>query len=689
MTNDRPRMCDRSRSRVAWVSAGVLILAVLAAYWNSLRVPFVFDDQAAIVANPEIRSFADALLPVPDGRPVSGRPLVSLSLAFNYAWSGLDPWSYHVVNLVIHTLAGLVLCALVRRTLARTGRTLTGDRAEMRRSSPFREWVPLVVALLWVLHPLQTGAVTYVVQRAESLMGLCYLLALYFFARGAESARPAGWFCAAVAACASGMNAKEVLVSAPLMILLYDRTFFAGSFSSAWRLRQKLYLGLAASWGVLFLLLLHSRDRGGTAGFGVGVSSWDYLLTQCEALVLYVRLSVWPVPLVFDRGTHLVADFLEVLPQALLILGALIALGVALKHRPHWGFLGACFFVILAPTSSVIPVASQTVAEHRMYLPLAAIIVAMVCWVQSRAGRWWLPVFLALGVAAGACTHQRNRDYRSELALWEDTVRKAPQNARAHSNLGSIFLEAGRVDEAIQALMEAERLDPRAPEIHANLCIAYVRLGRHVEAVEQGEIAVRLAPEQVDARVNLARALSGLGRVDEAVKQLEAALSLQPGGFELHVMLADLLAQAGRATGAIAHYQAALRLDDQSAETHRKLAMIFLRAGEMAGARRHGAEVVRLNPGQKEALFFWGNVCATSEDFPRAIQAYREALQIDAGYVAARNNLANGLLVTGQVDQAVAEYREVLKSRPDDRSVRENLERALALQKAGGGGERR
>ncbi len=674
---------------MAWVSATVLILAALAAYGNSLQAPFVFDDRAAIVANPEIRSFSDAMLPAADGRPVSGRPLVSLSLAFNYAWSGLDPWSYHVVNLVIHTLAGLVLCGLVRRTLARASRPLEGVAQGAGRSKAFSEWLPLVVALLWLLHPLQTGAVTYVVQRAELLMGLSYLLALYFFARGAESARPAGWFCASVVVCAAGMTAKEVMVSAPVMILLYDRTFFAGSFYSAWKIRRKFYLGLAASWGVLFLLLLHSRDRGGTAGFGVGVSSWDYLLTQCEALVLYARLSVWPAPLVFDRGTHLVAGVSEVFPQALLILGALIATGVALKRRPVWGFLGAWFFVILAPTSSVIPVASQTIAEHRMYLPLAAIMVAVVCWVQARAGRWWLVVLLPLGVAAGVFTHQRNHGYRSELALWEDTAEKAPRNARALSNLGSIFLESGRVLEAIRALEEAERLDPRAVEIHANLCIAYVRLGRHAEAVVQGEIAVRLAPEQVDARVNLARALSGLGRADDAVKQLETAQSLQAGGFELHLMLADLLVQAGRVTGAIPHYEAALQLDKQSAETHQKLAMVFLRAGDVAGARRHGAEVVRLNPRQKEALFFWGNICATSEDFPQAIQAYREALRIDPGYVAARNNLANALLVTGQVEQAVAEYREVLKSRPDDRSVRENLERALSLRKAGGGGERR
>ncbi|MGC4071302.1 MAG: hypothetical protein QM760_02030 [Nibricoccus sp.] len=128
------------------------------------------------------------------------------------------------------------------------------------------------------------------------------------------------------------------MVSAPVMVLLYDRTFVAGSFSKAWQLRKRVYLGLAASWIILALLVLHAGTRGGTAGFGGGVSSWSYLLTQCKALLLYVRLSIWPDSLVFDHGTELVGSFAEVIPQGLAVLGALVAAGFALKFRPRADF---------------------------------------------------------------------------------------------------------------------------------------------------------------------------------------------------------------------------------------------------------------------------------------------------------------------------------------------------------------
>jgi tetratricopeptide (TPR) repeat protein len=629
-----------------WAGAAVLVAAVFAVYGSSLPGPFVFDDHPTIVENPGIGNFTEALLPAADGRPVSGRPLVSLSLAFNYAVGGLDPWGYRLVNVIVHTLAGLVLFGVVRRTLALAGEKAAGGVRP--------EWVALIVAALWVLHPIQTGAVIYVVQRAESLMGLCYLLTLYLFIRGVTSSRPAGWLWASAVVCATGMTAKEVMVSAPVMVLLYDRTFLAGSFAAAWRLRRTFYLGLCSTWGVVILLLLHSGDRGGTAGFGM-VSSWQYLLTQCEALVIYLRLALWPSPLVFDRGTYLVEGIGDVILQALFIVGALVATGFALKYRPGLGFLGACFFVILAPTSSVIPVASQTIAEHRMYLPLAAIIAGVVCWAGDRAGRYGLLVFLPVCVMAGVATHERNKVYRSELALWEDTAAKWPQNARAPGNIGVLLLASGNVPGAIDRLEQAVRLDPRAVQLHASLCQAYVRVGKYPEAVTHGEIAIRLVPDMVDTRMELAKALEGLGRFAEGGQQYAAALGYEP----------------------------------KNSEIHRALAQVFVKLGDIDGARRHGAEVVRLEQRRPEALFFWGNICAAGQDFAASIEAYREALRLDPGLVAVRNNLANALLVTGQVDDAVVEYREVLRLRPADRSMRENLERALALQKGGGGGVRR
>ena len=238
--------------------AGGAILAAIAAaaYSRTFSVPMFYDDVPSILHNPTLRHLGSAFWP--GGRStVSGRPVLNLSLALNYAVSGTNVWSYHALNLAIHALACMALFGIVRRTLA----PREGERASI---------IAFCVALTWAVHPLLTESVTYLVQRAESLMGLLYLLTLYCFIRGAaaDAVRPRAWQALAVIFCLLGMGAKEVMVSAPLIVLLYDRTFLAGSFREAWRRRRGVYAGLAATWLILPFLVLSTHGRGGPQGSG-------------------------------------------------------------------------------------------------------------------------------------------------------------------------------------------------------------------------------------------------------------------------------------------------------------------------------------------------------------------------------------------------------------------------------------
>ncbi len=284
------------------LAAGAIVLATAAAFSSSFRGAWIYDDMPAIVENPTIRQLWPVwkpLCPPLGGKAVSGRPLLNLSLAINYAISGNEVWSYHAANLVIHVLAALTLFGILRRTLLLpTVRDRLGSAAVA---------VPLaaVIALLWALHPLQTESVTYITQRAESLMGLFYLLTLYCFIRGSRghpifaSAKigtvptirgecrgsgvrgqgtgrdsrpsssilpPVAWYAASVTACLLGMATKEVMISAPLIVLLYDRTFCAGSFRQAWRRRPGFYAALACTWlllGWLVLSMMHLLGENG------------------------------------------------------------------------------------------------------------------------------------------------------------------------------------------------------------------------------------------------------------------------------------------------------------------------------------------------------------------------------------------------------------------------------------------
>ena len=297
------------------LGALAIVAAIALAYANSLSAPFVYDDKPSIVYNGSIRHLwplHDVLTPPGAGATVSGRPVLNVSFALNYALGGLEVRGYHLANMAIHALAALTLFGLVRRTLQRPSVPASLRQAAFPSA--------LAIAVLWAVHPLQTEAVTYVAQRAESLMSLFYLVTLYAFVRAVESERPRTWRALGWTACLLGMGTKENMVSAPLIVFCFDRAFVAGTFASAWRQRRGFYLALAATWLPLaWLVLSTGGNRGGSAGFGVGVSWFDYALTQVPALARYLALAVWPCPLVFDYGAFFVRDVTEIVLPALIV----------------------------------------------------------------------------------------------------------------------------------------------------------------------------------------------------------------------------------------------------------------------------------------------------------------------------------------------------------------------------------
>ena len=540
-------------------SAALLVAAVALCYWNILGAPFLFDDIDAVVNNPTIRHLASlaALNPPADGSTTMGRPVINFSFAINHAISGERVWSYHALNVAIHALAALALMSIVWRTLS--GSVLRGRFGAVARP------LALLIALLWALHPLQTESVVCIAQRAESLCGLCYLLTLYGFIRGTEpGARSWRWFAFSAAFCLVGMGAKEVMGTAPLVVLLYDRTFVAGGFSAAWRQRRVYYSALACTWLLLaWLVLRGGGTRGVSAGFGLGVSWWTYLLTQGEAILLYLKLSIWPHPLVLDYGMAVVRSVADVWAQAIVVL-ALLGLTIwALIRKPVAGFLGAWFFIILAPSSSVVPIVTQTMAEHRMYLPLAGVVALGVCGVYTVVGRRSTAVFLVLAAVFGVLTTQRNADYRSELSIWSKTVAQCPDNYRARNTLADVLVRLGRDREAIGHCETAVRLNPRYAVAYNTLGNALANTGHPAEAIIQYEKALQLEPGFVEAHSNLGNLFLTIpGRLPEAVAHFEMALRIRPDFAAIHFNLGNaLLSLPERRQEAIGHFQTALRLE--------------------------------------------------------------------------------------------------------------------------------
>lgn len=505
-------------SRITWLALAIAAAGALV-YWNSLAGPFLFDDENSIVGNPQIRQLwplSEPLSP-PRDTPVAGRPLVNLAFAINYAADGLDVGGYHVVNVAIHILAALALFGVVRRTLILVG---------ARQRSPLPP-TPLAFfcALIWMLHPLQTETVNYLTQRTESLMGLCYLLTLYCSIRG--------WTVAAVAACAAGMACKESMVTAPLMVVLYDRVFIFDSFTAAFRARRRLYAGLAATWLVL-AALMSVRPRT-SVGFGGEASAWVYLLNQLEMIVRYLWLTVWPRALVLDYGLPRPLTLNDVWPQAILVVALGIAALVALFRWPRVGFLGAWFFITLGPTTSFVPIQTEVGAERRMYLPLAALVVLAVVGIYRLAGRQRVvAVGVVVCVLLATGTFIRNREYRSRLSIAQTIVDRWP-SGRGYFLLGSELVGAGRNQEAMGALRASARDYPGA---HFALGTELLAAGMFEEAIAELAAFLRALPSHqnaIPAHDLIGRAYVSTGRLDEALRHFEAVLTADGYPFRREV----------------------------------------------------------------------------------------------------------------------------------------------------------
>lgn len=500
------------------------------AYANSFSNPFTFDDNCAIRNSSSIYHF----LPL----SLVSRFIVRLSFKLNDALSGPNVADYHAVNLLIHILAGLLFYGIVRRTLL-----LPSLSSRYGKVAP---WIAVICSVIWVVHPLQTESVTYICQRYESMMGMFFLLSLYCFVRAKESVHKRFWYDATLAACAVGMGTKEVMATAPVVMLLYDYVFVSGSFRQLLKARWRVYAALFGTWGILVFLCLGSVSENMKIGSPLfsRMSPVAYLFTQFGVITHYLRLAVFPYPLCLDYAWRAAEGLWKILLPGIFIGALGIGMLWALYRRSPIGFLGTCFFIILAPTSSIIPIADAAF-EHRMYLPLASVgLICVTCTYHllehsfhlanvSTRGQMFCRIIIPVIITVTflGLTIDRNRDYRSELSMWRDVVRKRPNNLGAHNNLAVALFEIGEFEEGLT---------------HINYVLERTKHVRPFHGT--GPVALPSNSDESNRR----RALANLGLL----------LSIQ-----------------GRNNDAIAHYTEALRISPYSADIVSKLKRAMLASG--------------------------------------------------------------------------------------------------------------
>jgi len=564
-------------SRGVLVAVFVIAVATVLIYSNTFDASFHFDDFENIAQNESLRDLSSQW-------PPSGtRYLGYLSFALNYRIGGIEVFGYHLVNVLIHVCNGVLVFFLTALTL----RTPALRDAE---SGPLvRRHLPLAAGLLFAVHPIQTQAVTYIIQRFASLATLFYLLSLVLYVQARLSLevgrvskqRAAFLYCLSIVAAIGAMKTKEISFTLPIVAAGYELLFFRPG-------RQRLLLLPLAATALLVPLGIATRSGTGIGGVLADASHLVetreiprsvYLLTESRVVVTYLRLLLLPIGQNLDYDVRLSHSLAEPgVLLALVILLAVAGIAVSLLVRARKAnraagvlfFFGvAWFFVTLSVESSFIPI-SDVIFEHRVYLPSAGAAVALATALLSSVERLRLRMSSALQVATalsitagplGAATFARNFVWKDETTLWSDVVAKSPEKGRAHNALGTAFYEKSQLDDAVREYREALRLDPRLPDGHRNLGVTYAARGRFDEAIGECREAVRLDPRNTKAHTSLADAYAGKGQIEDAIREYREAIRLDPGNARAHNNLAGSYAAKGQVDDAYREYREAFRLD--------------------------------------------------------------------------------------------------------------------------------
>lgn len=546
--------------RHSFVTQGLIVLVGVLAYSNTFQVPFLFDDRHAIADNAALRNLQTLLI------PSGSRWFGYLTFGLNYALGGLNPAGYHLVNLLIHVAAALLLFKLVVLTFNLPFFRRFGHGTDVQDSV---RAVAFLAALLFVSHPVQTQAVTYIVQRFASLATMLFILSVFLYAK-ARIEMPAGrrwiiWYAFALLSALFSMKTKEISFTLPFVILLYEFCFFPKEERKKTSARTALMIFLLTALVIPISIVGASGSGGELSGAFRAtseISRMDYLATQFRVVITYIRLLFLPLGQMIDYDYTLYHSFLDL--QVMLSfagLAFLLGFGCVLLLRSDRtdsspflrpiAFGIFWFFITLSVESSVIPIA-DVIFEHRLYLPSVGAFIAIAGGVgialhkllNSHPAVWKasLAAVLAVLIVLPVQTYARNSVWRSEIDLWEDVLAKKPTHARAQAIIGLKFLEQGGVDESIRRFRKAVELKPSYAEAHVALGNAYMTKGWLDEGYAEYMTALKMGTldhyDTAQLTMNIGTYYLRKGQPEQALRSYRMALGMIPDDAMIHHNLA-------------------------------------------------------------------------------------------------------------------------------------------------------
>jgi tetratricopeptide (TPR) repeat protein len=649
-----------------------------ATYSNTLDAPFVLDDLKKIEKNPYIRihQLAPREIIRAGLKSSKTRPIAFMTFALNYGFDQYDVFGYHIVNIVIHVLSGFFLYLFVATTLKLPA-------IESRYRQP--NLIAFVAALIWLVHPIQTQSVTYIIQRINSLAALFFVLSFYLFVRGRLAGQPAkkwSWFGGAALSWVLALGCKQNAASLPVIIFFYEWYFFQDLSPKWFKSSLKYIIAVAVIFAAVAFLYLGTDPVGKISrlrDFSHGEFTLaERVLTQSRVVVYYLSLIFFPHPsrlnLDYDFPlSHSLFNPMTTLFSLILIIG-LVALAVYLAKKERLiSFCILWFFGNLVIESSIIPLA--IIFEHRTYLPSMMVCLVPVLLADRFVRIDWLKIGLAcmLVVVFSFWTFQRNEVWENQFSLWSDVVKKSPNKARPQLNLGISLSELGKTDGAITHYNKALLINPRYAKAHFNLGVALERQGKTVEAEKHYDEAIKNDPNYIEAHNNLGLLLSKTGRIEEALQHYRRILSVNPEYAQAYLNLGVALAESGKSTHAITRFEQALKIDPNFADAHYNLAVVLEKQGKMKEAIDHYSAALEQNPDKAEAHFNLGNIFFKQGHANDAVTHYKKALAIRPDFPEAIGNLALVNAARKDYSGALTLFLDLLKYRPDDAGTHYNI----------------
>jgi tetratricopeptide (TPR) repeat protein len=679
---------------------GLIAVMVLIAYANTFTAGFHFDDTYSIVDNPYIKRVSleniKYLLS-------ANRPIVNLTLMLNYQLSGLNVVGWHIFNIAVHIANAFFVYLLIIKTMSMPFFEKKYDQSAKR--------LALFGALLFGVHPVQTESVTYIITRTELVATFFYLATMLLFIKGAGANRFA-YFIGAFFTSLCAMGSKEWAVTLPAVLLLYDVLFLSGGRIAPALSRWKAYALIALPWGLAaYTLVLISTGGSPSVGFGVsrasGITPGTYLLTSLNVLWTYVRLLFLPINQNLDYDYPIARTLFE-FPTLLSLVGHIVVASTAFRlcKKKEWALIPfgvAWFYITLSPVQSFVPII-DVIFEHRLYLPSIGIFIAFIAGCEglfdrlrgkqaapakgakppiyrARSPGFGLLLVIPIVFLLTAAACQRNTLWQDDFTLWADALKKSPDKARPHCNLGKAYTDKGMVDEAIAECQKALKINPDYAMAHNNLGNAYDKKGMREEALAEFQAALKSnTTATAMARFNLGIIYDKKGMAEEAIAEYQKALKIKPDYAIAHNNLGIIYNKKGMAEEAIAEFQAALKIKPDFANAHNNLGIIYNKKGMVVEAIAEFQAALKIEPDNAKTRFNLGNIYKDEGQLERAVAEYRKALSIKPDFAEALNNLAVAYMTRGEYAGALPLFRKIIEHKPDSVMARYNIACVYARQ---------